>query len=92
MAVISRSHKKEVAGITWHHQSLARHRSELVERTAETGYYNGLTKLWLKETEPIVFERLFSKLRSGVVDARETSKKIAASPIVEQEGELCFTL
>ncbi len=24
--------------------------------------------------------------------ARETAKKIAASPIVEQEGELCFTL
>ena len=92
MAVISRSRKKEVAGITWHHQSLARHRSELVERTAETGCYNGLTKLWLKEAEPIVFERLFSMLRSGVVDARETSKKIAASPIVEQEGELCFTL
>jgi N-methylhydantoinase B/oxoprolinase/acetone carboxylase alpha subunit len=26
------------------------------------------------------------------VHARETAKKIAASPIVEQEGELCFTL
>jgi acetone carboxylase, alpha subunit len=45
----------------------------------------------LKDSEPIVFERLFSKLRAGVVDARETSKAIAASPIVEQEGELCFT-
>ena len=32
------------------------------------------------------------KLRGGLVHARETAKKIAARPIVEQEGELCFTL
>ena len=32
------------------------------------------------------------KLRAVAVHARETAKKIAASPIVEQEGELCFTL
>jgi Hydantoinase B/oxoprolinase/Hydantoinase/oxoprolinase N-terminal region len=31
-------------------------------------------------------------IRGGLVHARETAKKIAASPIVEQEGELCFTL
>ena len=31
-------------------------------------------------------------LRAGIVNARETAKKIAASPIVEQEGELCFSL
>lgn len=35
---------------------------------------------------------MFSKLRGGIVHARETAKRIAASPIVEQEGELCFTL
>ena len=35
---------------------------------------------------------MFSRLRGGLVHARETAKKIAASPIVEQEGELCFTL
>ena len=84
MAVISRSFKKKVAGITWGHESLASHRVSLLERTRETGYYNGLEQLPLKEAEPIVFERMFSKLRSGVVDARDTSKKIAASPIVEQ--------
>lgn len=33
-----------------------------------------------------------SKLRAGLVNSREVAKKIAASPIVEQEGELCFTL
>ena len=32
------------------------------------------------------------ELRGGLVHARETAKKIAAVPIVEQEGELCFTL
>jgi acetone carboxylase alpha subunit len=92
MPAISTSVKKKVAGITWGHESLASHRVSLLERTAETGYYNGLEQLPLKEAEPIAFERMFAKLRSGVVDARETSKKIAASPIVEQEGELCFTL
>jgi hypothetical protein len=57
-----------------------------------TGHYNGLEKLELRERDPIGYEKLFSKLRGGLVHARETAKKIAASPIVEQEGELCFTL
>lgn len=92
MAVITRTQKKAAMGITWDRETLIQHRAGVLDRTRETGCYNGLEKLPLKEAEPIVFERLFSKLRSGVVDARETSKKIAASPIVEQEGELCFTL
>jgi acetone carboxylase, alpha subunit len=92
MAVISRSYKKQVAGITWNHETLGAHRASILKRTRETGCYNGLEEMALKDSEPIVFERLFSKLRAGVVDARETSKAIAASPIVEQEGELCFTL
>ena len=46
----------------------------------------------MRDADPIGYEKLFSKLRGGLVHARETAKKIAASPIVEQEGELCFTL
>ena len=46
----------------------------------------------MRESHPILYNKLFSKLRGGIVHARETAKKIAASPIVEQEGELCFTL
>ncbi len=73
-------------------QTLKEFRDGILERTAKTGHYNGLTRLELRESDPIRYEKLFSKLRGGLVHARETAKKIAASPIVEQEGELCFTL
>ena len=73
-------------------QTLKQFRDDILERTANTGHYDGLTKLELRESDPIKYEKLFSKLRGGLVHARETAKKIAASPIVEQEGELCFTL
>lgn len=76
-----------VGGLT-----LKEQRDGVLERTKRTGCYNGLEKLELKDSEPIRFEKVFSRLRAGVVNARETSKKIAASPIVEQEGELCFSL
>ena len=72
--------------------TLKQHRDAIIERTQTTGYYNGLEKLALRDSDPIGYEKLFSKLRGGLVHARETAKKIAASPIVEQEGELCFTL
>ncbi|MDE2371443.1 MAG: hydantoinase B/oxoprolinase family protein [Burkholderiales bacterium] len=72
--------------------TLKEYRDGILERTAETGHYNGLERLALREKDPIGYEKLFSKLRGGLVHARETAKKIAASPIVEQEGELCFTL
>jgi acetone carboxylase, alpha subunit len=67
-------------------------RAEIDELSRTTGHYAGLKKLPLKESDPIRYEKIFSKLRGGVVHARETAKKVAASPIVEQEGELCFTL
>jgi acetone carboxylase alpha subunit len=67
-------------------------RDEVMRRTRDTGQYAGLKRLELKESEPIRYEKVFSHLRAGVVHARETAKRIAASPIVEQEGELCFTL
>ncbi len=73
-------------------KTLKEHRDEVLERTRSSGYYNGLEKLEFKESDPITYEKLFSRIRGGLVHARETAKKIAASPIVEQEGELCFTL
>ncbi|HKJ94987.1 MAG TPA: hydantoinase B/oxoprolinase family protein [Gammaproteobacteria bacterium] len=79
-------------GLTWGGATLKGHRDEVLGRTRETGHYNGLERLDLKERSPIRYEKIFSRLRGGVVDARETAKRIAASPIVEQEGELCFTL
>lgn len=73
-------------------KTLKQHRDEVLERTHRTGFYNGLEKLEFKDSDPITYEKLFSRIRGGLVHARETAKKIAASPIVEQEGELCFTL
>lgn len=73
-------------------QTLKQFRDGIIDRTQKTGHYNGLEKLELRDADPIGYEKLFSKLRGGLVHARETAKKIAASPIVEQEGELCFTL
>lgn len=73
-------------------QTLKEFRDGIIERTQATGHYNGLTRLEFRDSDPIRYEKLFSKLRGGLVHARETAKKIAASPIVEQEGELCFTL
>lgn len=73
-------------------QTLKQFRDGIIERTQKTGHYNGLETLELRDADPIGYEKLFSKLRGGLVHARETAKKIAASPIVEQEGELCFTL
>lgn len=73
-------------------QTLKQFRDGIIERTKASGHYNGLEKLELRDSDPIGYEKLFSKLRGGLVHARETAKKIAASPIVEQEGELCFTL
>jgi N-methylhydantoinase B len=60
---------------------------------AETGSYAGLTgELELKDTQPIEYEKLFSRLRGGLVSARETALNISASPIVRELGELCFAL
>ncbi|MGD9734391.1 MAG: hydantoinase B/oxoprolinase family protein [Solirubrobacterales bacterium] len=65
-------------------------RSEALAR--ETGHYQGLEQLAFKESDPIRYEKLYSRLRGGVVMARETAARIAASPLVEEMGEVCFTL
>jgi acetone carboxylase, alpha subunit len=78
--------------IGWGGKTLKEMREEIDCITKETGYYAGLRELTFKQSDPIRYEKIFSKLRGGVVHARETAKRVAASPIVEQEGELCFTL
>ncbi len=59
---------------------------------AETGHYGGLRELEMKHSDPIRYEKLFSRLRGGLVSARETALNISASPIVRELGELCFAL
>src|SRR5262245_66462284 len=59
----------------------------------ETGAYSGLAgELELKDADPIGYEKLFSRIRGGLVSARETALNISASPIVRELGELCFAL
>jgi acetone carboxylase, alpha subunit len=91
MAMIEKELKSR-KNIGWDGKTLKQMREEIDELSRTTGHYAGLKNLPLKEKEPIRYEKIFSKLRGGVVHARETAKKVAASPIVEQEGELCFTL
>jgi N-methylhydantoinase B/acetone carboxylase alpha subunit len=67
--------------------------AESEERFRQTGSYRGLTgALPLKEQDPIGFEKVFSRLRGGLVSARETALNISASPIVKELGELCFAV
>ncbi len=71
-------------------------RDQLVAREqqfTDTGAYSGLNgELALKESAPILFEKVFSRLRGGMVTARETALNISASPIVKELGELCFAV
>ncbi|WP_302081047.1 hydantoinase B/oxoprolinase family protein [Salinibaculum rarum] len=79
-------------GIGWDGRTLREQLAELEDKTEATGHYAGFTELSLKDDEPIRYEQLFSRLRGDLVTARETSKEVSATPIVEQEGELCYGL
>ena len=60
---------------------------------AETGSYWGIDgELELQREDPIRYEKLFSRLRGGLVSARATALNISASPIVTELGELSFML
>ncbi len=84
---------REASGIGWDGKRLDRMLAESEGLFAQTGSYYGLSgELELKDTEPIEYEKLFSRLRGGLVSARETALNISASPIVRELGELCFAL
>jgi len=80
------------AGIGRNGESLRAMLDESEALFAETGRYYGLERLTLFEEEPIRYEKLFSRIRGGMVQARETALNISASPIVKELGELCFAL
>ena len=84
---------REAAGIGWDGKRLDEMLAESERLFAETGSYYGLReRLELKDSQPIEYEKLFSRLRGGLVSARETALNISASPIVRELGELCFAL
>ncbi len=69
-------------------EALKRNR-ELFEKT---GHYHGINKLRFKAENYLRYESLHARLRSAVVNAREMSKKISASPGVREVGESVVAL
>ncbi|MDX6729429.1 MAG: acetone carboxylase, alpha subunit, partial [Baekduia sp.] len=95
MATIDTIHALEepaAAPIGWDGQSLAQMLATSEELFERTGYYHGLERLPLKDADPLHFEKLFSRVRGGMVTARETALNISASPIVRELGEISFAL
>jgi len=76
--------------IGWKGRALREMLEESERLFDETGRYWGIEELTLKESDPIRYEKIFAKLRGGLVNARETAMNISASPIVKELGELCF--
>ena len=84
---------REGEPIGWEGKRLDQMLAESDRLFAETGSYYGLSgELELKDSDPIGYEKLFARLRGGLVSARETALNISASPIVRELGELCFAL
>ncbi len=78
--------------IGWNGQTLAEMLARSEELFAQTGHYMGLERFEMKAQDPLRFEKLFSRVRGGMVSARETALNISASPIVRELGEICFAL
>lgn len=85
-----REKKERGEGVGWGGKLLRNQMAEIEEKTEATDHYAGMEELSMKTSDPIKYEQMFSQLRGGLVTARETSKEVAATPIVEQEGELCY--
>lgn len=80
------------SAIGWKGQSVDQMLNESEQLLDQTGRYYGLDTLDLKNENPIRYEKIFSRLRGGMVNARATALNVSASPIVREIGELCFAL
>ena len=78
--------------IGWNGKTLKEMLEESESLIKETGRYYGIDKLELKDENPFRYERAYASLRGALVSARETALHVAASPIVKEIGELCFSL
>ena len=58
----------------------------------ETGCYDGITELQLRDLDPLKFETLHTKLRAFCVSAREMARRISASPGVREVGEMVVAI
>ena len=90
---VERVSPTRTTGIGWDGRTVLEMLEESERLVEETGSYGGLTgDLELKSSDPIRYEKLFSRLRGGLTSARETAMNISASPIIKEIGELCFAL
>ena len=62
------------------------------QRLQETGCYQGIEALSLRERDPIGFERFHARLLSIVITVRDTMKFIASSPAVRDFEEFLINL
>lgn len=97
MAIVDRTKELEPAAkasrpIGWEGRTAHEMLTDSERLFGETGRYCGVEELAMKKADPIRFEKIFSRLRGGLVTARETALNISASPIVKEIGELCFAL
>ena len=83
---------RENKGIGWGGESLQEMLETVEQQYEETGHCFGIEDLEFKSETPIRYEKIFSQLRGGLVNARETALNISASPIVKEIGELSFVL
>ena len=88
----AREERTPAGAIGWDGRRLDEMLSDSERLFAETGRYAGLHELQMMSSDPIGYEKLFSRIRGGLVSARETALNISASPIVRELGELCFAL
>lgn len=88
--VITRTKAKKPLG--WKGRTLREMLEDSERLVAETGHYAGLETLSLQIEQPILYEKIFSRLRGGLVNARATALNISASPIVKEIGELSFAI
>lgn len=84
--------KQDEEPIGWDGQTLKQMLEHSEELFAETGHYHGIKDFRLKDSDPLHYEKLFSRVRGGMVSARETALNISASPIVRELGEITFAL
>ena len=60
--------------------------------TSESGHYYGVTELSLRDSDPIKYERFYSKIHASVLAARESARYVAASPGSREMGEVLWGL
>jgi len=60
------------------------------QRIRETGFYEA--DLSLKDSDPITFEVLFTRMLQTLTNAREVALSISASPSTREQGEIIFGL